>query len=258
VSTTTGERIADILDAAGWTESALRSLDTGDTITVTAPEGTQTALAQVEALLAAERGVFYIAADGSATYEDRAAIAQRRASSATITDGAVTAEPGFEVDRLVNRQTVTRTVPGGTDGTPQVATNEESLETYGLNDGGTISTPYLTADTDAARLARYLVNLKGELRRPLRVEVTGPAAYACLGLELQDRVTVNDTEANTTGDYHIQRIEHTVGEFGLSHAIRFTLSPRGAEGFIIGAASASPGDADYGSEIGSTTDFIGY
>jgi len=258
MSTTTGARIGSLLDAADWTEPGLRSLDTGDTIEVTAPEGNQNALAQITALLDAERGVFYIAADGTATYEDRAAIAQRRASSATITTGALRAEPGFEIDRLVNRQTVTRTVPGGTNGTPQVATNAASVETYGLNDGGTISSPYLSSDAEAARLARYLVNLKGQLRQPLTVVVSGPAAYDALGLELQDRVTVNDTEAGTSGDYHIQRIQHTVAEFGLSHTITFTLSPRGAEGFIIGAASASPGDADYGSEIGSTTDLIGY
>lgn len=258
MSTTTGARIGAILDAVDWTEPGGRDLDTGDTITVAAPEGNQNALQQVEALLEAERGVFYIAADGTATYEARAALAQRRVSSATITDGAVQAEPGFEIDRLVNRQTVQRTVPGGTSGTPQVATNEDSLEVYGLNDGGTISTPYLSNDAAAARLATYLVNLKGQLRQPLRVQVSGEAAYAVLGIELQDRVTVADTESGTTGDYHIQRIEHSVAEFGLSHVITFTLSPRGAEGFIIGADSASPGDPDYGSEIGSTTDLIGY
>ena len=257
-NTTTGAFIADILDAIGYTENALRELDEGDAITVDAPDGTQNALQQIEALLEAERGVFYMSAGGVATYEDRSAIARRRVAQATITDGAVRSEPGFEIDRLINRQTVQRQNEFEGDGIPQVATNAESLRTYGLNDGGTISTPYLETDLEAAGLARYLVNLKGKLREPLTVEVSGPAAYAVLGLELQDRVTVQDDEAGTTGDYHIQRIEHNVTEFGLYHSIVFTLSPRGAEGFIIGADGAAPGSDDYGSVFGSTTDLITY
>lgn len=256
-NTTTGEFIADILDAIGYTEAPLRELDEGDAITVDAPDGTQNALQQIEALLEAERGVFYMSAGGVATYEDRSAIARRRVAQATITDGAVRSEPGFEIDRLINRQTVQSTAPDA-DGIPQVATNAESLRTYGLNDGGTIATPYLDTNLQAAGLARYLVNLKGKLREPLTVEVSGPAAYAALGLDLQDRVTVQDDEAGTTGDYHIQRIEHNVTEFGLYHSIVFTLSPRGAEGFIIGADGAAPGDDDYGSVFGSTTDLITY
>ena len=270
-NTTTGGFIADILNAIGYTENALRELDEGDAITVAVPDGTQNALQQIEALLEAERGVFYMSAGGVATYEDRSAIARRRVAQATITDGAVRSEPGFEIDRLINRQTVQRldnigetldedgfVVEAPPDGIPQVATNAESLRTFGLNDGGTISTPSLETDLQAAGLARYLVNLKGKLREPLTVEVSGPAAYAALGLDLQDRVTVQDDEAGTTGDYHIQRIEHNVTEFGLYHSIVFTLTPRGAEGFIIGADGAAPGSDDYGSVFGSTTDLITY
>jgi hypothetical protein len=257
-NTTTGGFIADILDAIGYTEAPLRELDEGDSITVDAPNGTQNGLQQREALLEAERGVFYMSAGGVATYEDRSAIARRRVAQATITDGAVRSEPGFEIDRLINRQTVQRQDALDGDGIPQAATNAESLRTFGLNDGGTISTPFLETDLQAAGLARYLVNLKGKLREPLTVEVTGPAAYAVLGLDLQDRVTVQDDEAGTTGDYHIQRIEHNVTEFGLYHSIVFTLTPRGAEGFIIGADGAAPGSDDYGSVFGSTTDLITY
>ena len=257
-NTTTGGFIADILDAIGYTEAPLRELDEGDSITVAAPDGTQNGLQQIEALLEAERGVFYMSAGGVATYEDRSAIARRRVAQATITDGAVRSEPGFEIDRLINRQTVQRQDALDGDGIPQVATNAESLRTFGLNDGGTITTAFLETDLQAAGLARYLVNLKGKLREPLTVEVTGPAAYAVLGLDLQDRVTVQDDEAGTTGDYHIQRIEHNVTEFGLYHSIVFTLTPRGAEGFIIGADGAAPGSDDYGSVFGSTTDLITY
>lgn len=256
-NTTTGGFIADILDAIGYTEAPLRELDEGDAITVDAPDGTQNGLQQIEALLEAERGVFYMSAGGVATYEDRSAIARRRVAQATITDGAVRSEPGFEIDRLINRQTVESTSLTS-DGIPQVATNAESLRTFGLNDGGTITTPFLETDLQAAGLARYLVNLKGKLREPLTVEVSGPAAYAVLALELQDRVTVQDDEAGTTGDYHIQRIEHNVTEFGLYHSIVFTLTPRGAEGFIIGADGAAPGSENYGSVFGSTTDLITY
>lgn len=261
---TTGQVIGALLDAVGWAAPADRALADGDTITFEPVTGDTSALAAITELLEAERGVFYIARDGVATFEDRNAVARRRVSAAVITDGAVRAEPGFDIERLINRVSVQRLDPTAEfdedkEGTPQVATNLDSLRIYGLNDGGTIATPYLATDAQAAQLAKYLVNLKGDLRSPLTVEVSGPAAYATLGLDLQDRVTVQDDEAGTVGDYHIERIEHTVSEFGLYHAIRYTLSPRGFNGFVFsGDDDPQPGDADYGSEFDSTTDLFSY
>lgn len=255
----TGEVIGALLDAVGWAAPADRALADGDTITFAPVTGDTSALAAITGLLEAERGVFYIARDGVATFEDRNAVARRRVSAAVITDGAVRAEPGFDIERLINRVTVTREDPDEGDGKPQVGTNLDSLRVYGLNDGGTITTPYLATDAQAAQLAKYLVNLKGDLRSPLTVEVSGPAAYATLGLDLQDRVTVQDDEAGTVGDYHIERIEHTVSEFGLYHSIRYTLSPRGFNGFVFsGNDDPQPGDADYGSVFDSTTDLFSY
>ena len=252
---TTGEVIGALLDAVGWAAPADRALDDGDTITFEPVTGDTSALAAITSLLEAERGVFYIARDGVATFEDRNAVARNRVAAAVITDGAVRAEPGFDIERLINRVAVEREG----EGTPQVATNLDSLRIYGLNDGGTITTPYLASDAQAAQLAKYLVNLKGDLRSPLTVEVSGPAAYATLGLDLQDRVTVQDDEAGTVGDYHIERIEHTVAEFGLYHSVRYTRSPRGFNGFVFsGDDDPQPGDADYGSVFDSTTDLFSY
>lgn len=247
MSTTTGEVIAALLDAVNWTDPDGRLLDVGDTITGQNADGTKTALSLVEELLEAERGVFYISGAGVATYESRDAIAQRRTSEGTITNGALRSDPGFEVDRLINRQTVQRTVPGGTDGTPQTAKNETSIQTYGLSDGGSLSTPYLSSDEAALRLATYLARLKGQPEQPIQVELNGPDAYPWLGLELQDRVSVDDTIGGTVLDGHVQGIEHEISMSGLNHTLTLTLSKRGPEAFIIGE-----------SEIGSTTDLLGY
>jgi len=244
---TTGDVIAALLDSVNWTDPDLRSLDAGDTITQQNADGSKTCLSLIEELLEAERGVFHIAADGTATYESRDAIALRRTSQGTITNGALKSDPGFEVDRLVNRQTVQRTVPGGTDGIPQTAKDETSIQTYGMSDGGSLSTPYLSSDEAALRLATYLARLKGQPEQPVEVELNGPDAYPWLGIELQSRVTVNDTLGGTSLDGHIQGIEHTISMSGLNHTVRLTLSKRGPEAFIIGE-----------SVFGSTADLLGY
>ncbi len=255
-STTTGAFIGRILDAIDFNDPTLRrggitntgtrntTLDTGDTITVSSPSGDRSALQLIEELLEAERGVFYISGDGIATYEERDSRAHRGTSAATITDAAIKSNPGFQLDKLVNRQTVSRKDPatGNDTGTPQTASNDVSIGLFGVSSGSEISSQYLPSDTQALALAGYIVNLRSDFETPVVVELDSGSATALtqqLTRELQDRVTVNDTVAGTSGDYIIEAVEHEITDGGNRFITRFTLSKYGTPAIIFAATAAS-------------------
>ncbi|MFZ9988483.1 MAG: hypothetical protein ACO3HV_12110 [Candidatus Nanopelagicales bacterium] len=255
-STTTGAFIGRILDAIDFNDPTLRrggitsagarntTLDTGDTITVSSPAGDTSALQLIEQLLEAERGVFYISGGGIATYEERNSRAHRTTNAATITDAAVKSNPGFQLDKLVNRQTVSRKDPatGNDTGSAQTASNDVSIGLFGVSSGSSISSQYLPTDGQALALASYIVNLRSDFETPVVVELDSGDATALtqqLTRELQDRVTVNDTVAGTSGDYIIEAIEHEISDGGNRLITRFTLSKYGATAIVFAADAAS-------------------
>lgn len=263
-STTTGARVKQLLDSidfneatmrqGGWTAAGARntSLDTGDTIQVPNADGNQSGLSIIQALLEAERGVFYISKDGKATYEDRGSRARRTASISTISTSALRSQPGFEFDQLINRQSVTRTSFGaGTEATTpnvvvasapptQVGQNDASLKTYGVQDGSDISTGYVATDAAALNLAQYVVNIRSSFAAPLVAELdSGDTATMLqqLSLELQDRVTVTDSYSKTSGDYIIEGIDIEISEGGNRFISTYTLSEYGVLPFVFGSAT---------------------
>lgn len=263
-SSTTGGRIGQLLDAIDFNDRTLwqggiqadgsrlsGALDTGDTITIGNADGTKSALSIIQDLLEAERGVFYISKDGKATYEERSSRARRRTSSATLTTYALTSQPGFELDNLVNRQAVTRQyqTPGTAavspnvllNGTTQVAKNDVSVGLFGVMDGQDIQTEYVASDAQALNLAQFIVNLRSSFVAPLTIEMDGGPAAAVtqmLSLELQDRVTISDANAGTSGDYIIEGIEVEIADGGNRFVTTFTLSEYGTLPFVF--ASAGP------------------
>jgi hypothetical protein len=264
---TTGGRIAAILDAmdfndrtnfwgGGMQASGTKrtgSLDAGDAITVPNADGTKSALQIVQDLLEAERGVFYIAKDGRATYEDRGSRGRRTSSTATITTYALTSQPGFEFDQLVNRQTVTRQQQSLGAGvtpnvlqsglpytTPQVGQNAISIKTFGVQDGNDITSEYVATDTQALSLAQFIVNIRSSFVAPVTIEMDGGADAAItqmLSLELQDRVTVTDANAGTSGDYIVEGIDVEVNDGGNRFVTTFTLSEYGVLPFVFGSTT---------------------
>lgn len=256
-TTTTGARIAQLLNAIDFTDPTLRrggikndgtrnttGLDVGDTVTVSPADGSKSALAMIQELLVAERGVFYIAGDGSATYEERDSRAHRTTSSATVTNAAISSDPGFQLDKLINRQTVSRLDPvtGNATGRPQTASEEVSIGLFGVSSGSEISTQFLSGDAQAFSLASYIVGLRSDFETPVVVELDAgdPTSLTQqLVRELQDRVTVNDTVIGTTGDYIIEAVEHEISEGGNRFITRFTLSRYGVEAITFAADAAT-------------------
>jgi hypothetical protein len=235
--TTTGAAIGRILDAVGFDDRTLRDLATGDTIPDFSADGTKTALSLIEELLEAERGAFFVTADGVAHYESRHARSLRITSSGEIADSMGGLMPSTDIDRVRNRATVLRT--GGVE---QTASDSDSAATYGWADLGRIETPYLQTDSQAASLAAYLVGQRRDPRPPVRaVELVNRDAAILahmLGRELQDRVTVIETNVSgTSGDYHIEQISHEIEQGGLLHRTTWQLSERGAgNAFVIGSS----------------------
>jgi hypothetical protein len=58
-----------------------------------------------------------------------------------------------------------------------------------------------------------------------------------LSLELQDRVTVNDTVAGTSGDYIVEGIETEIADGGNLFTVTFTLSDYGPAPFVFGSST---------------------
>lgn len=281
VASTTGGRIGQILDGIDFNDRTLwqggikndgtrltGALDTGDTITVGNTDGTKSALSLIQDLLEGERGVFYISKDGKATYEERTSRSRRTSSTTTITTYALTSQPGFEFDQLVNRQAVTRQYQSGAagtspntlaNGTTQIAQNATSVKLYGVCDGGEIQTEYVASDSQALTLAQFIVNVRSSFVAPVTIEMDGGPAAAVtqmLSLELQDRVTVNDTNAGTSGDYIVEGIETEISDGGNGFRVTLTLSDYGNLPFVFaadGATATSAPQAVFAPPDGSVT-----
>ncbi len=261
-TSTTGGRIGQILDGIDFNDRTLwqggikadgtrltGALDTGDTITIGNADGSKSALSLIQDLLEGERGVFYISKDGKATFEERNSRSRRASSSATITTYALTSQPGFEFDQLVNRQAITRQYQSGAAGTSpntlapgitQIAQNATSVKLYGVCDGSEIQTEYVASDAQALNLAQFIVNIRSSFVAPVTIEMDGGPAAAVtqmLSLELQDRVTVTDANAGTSGDYIVEGIETEISDGGNGFRVTFTLSDYGITPFVFGSSS---------------------
>lgn len=205
--TTVGAAIALILDAAELLDPAMRDLDAGQTIPDFSADGSKTALELIEDLLEADRGVFFIAGNGAATFRDR--LARLTSSSAATLDNTVQAlDPGVDFDVAANRVIVVRTQTG------YVATAEDAtaVARNGPNDYR-IETSYLATDSDADSLAAWILPLVVDPQPAiysLRLDNRTAAQLAqILGREIGDRVTV-PTSYVDSAEFHLDRIEHTI------------------------------------------------
>lgn len=244
----TSSAVGYILDQVGFTDPTKRSLDSGgDTIALTDyTGGTTNALAIVEELLEAERGVFYIKGDGTARYKTRRARYQTD-SSATFANETLTYGSGLDLDRIVNRQTVTRQDSSRTDVYSSTKTSGASVSTYGLADGATVASPYISSNANADALAQYLVDALDTPRPPVTLTIDNQDASTIvrqLSLDLGDRITaptqyqsfifgVSSFGGSATfagaADYHIEQISHDLDHGGVYHRTTYVLSERGSE-----------------------------
>jgi hypothetical protein len=207
--TTTGAAIGKILDAVGAIDPALRDLDVGDTIPDFSANGTTSGLALIQGLLEAERGMFFVAANGKATYRSRAS-RMTKTSSFTFVDHMAGASPGVDWDTVFDRITVKRTQNGYT----AIAFDSTVVAKVGYNDLPEIDTAYLSANTQADGLAQWLLAQNTAPRPPMRDFTIDNRESALLVQQLQrelvDRITVQAARGGTSGDFHIDQISETL------------------------------------------------
>jgi len=269
--TTAADAIGFILTESGFTNPDLRDLgESGKPgITMTLAEQTttdKTALQLIAEVLEADRGAFWVQG-GVATYRART-YKYERDSIATMQSEALRVGSGLDLDRIVNRQTVTKT-----GGTAQVAQDIGSQQRYGLADGSAIESAYLASDTDAAALAAFILSATADPAPPISLtidndttenlerqvawkvldRITAPVAYVefIFGGDSDPAAWPNSTFGGAAGfggtqDYHVERIEQDWGLGGNYVRSIYTLSRRGDE-------FARFGLMEFGADAGAAT-----
>lgn len=233
---TVGTIIGQVLDEIGWTDTALRDLDTdGQVITTFEADGSTSALELVRGLLEVDRGDFYIDASGVATYRSRYT-RYLSASAGTISDSYMDTRPSVDIERIRNRARVVHA-----NGTATAA-DADSVATYGYLDATDIQTTYLTSDDTAQSLAAFIVaaSRDGESPATMRLmNVTDTIRTEQVTRELGDRITVvSERAAIGTVDYHIEGIDHDITAAGKYHTTRWVLSrAQGGAIFVIGESA---------------------
>ncbi len=266
--TTAADAIGFILTEAGFTNPSLRDLgESGkEGITLTLEEQAtpdKTALQLIAEILEADRGAFWVQG-GVATYRARTYKYERN-SLATVQSEALRIGSGLDLDRIVNRQTVTKT-----GGTAQQAQNIPSQQRYGLADGTAIESPYLASDSDAFQLADFILDATASPAPPISLTVdndtdtnltrqvvwkvldriTAPVAYAefVFGGDTDPAAWPNSRFGGMSGfggtqDYHIERIEQDWALGGNYVETVYTLSRRGDEYARFGSMAFGTTDA---------------
>ena len=246
--------IGFLLDLSDFTNPDLRDLgEVGKTgIPITLDDNTtgdKTALQLIGDLLTADRGAFWVQG-GVATYRARTYV-QERDSIATMQSDALRVGSGLDLDRIVNRQRVTRT-----GGSTQEESDVASQQRYGLADGAAIDTTYLASDTEADELARFILtntatpqppitltldndtdtNLERQVVWKVLDRITAPVAFEAFTFGGDDNPSSwpGSLFGGTSGfggtqDYHIERVEQSWAVNGNHVRTTYTLSRRGAE-----------------------------
>ena len=264
----TSDAIGLVLDRALWTDPARRDLDArgGDEVDPTLasfgyPNGDKSALAIIEELLAAERGVFFTDGAGTAVYRDR----NERAETTTITatfnaEKQVDVGSSIDLDRITNRVRVTRT--GGSTVIEEDATSQSR---YGISDLS-LDSRYIPSFSASENLAKWLIARLATPQAPVSIllENDSPETLVTqLSIELGDRVEATvEFDAlvfgrsefgaalfgGTIGSYHVEQIEQVISGGGNYLSTKLLLSARGADGsqFLFGLSEFGDPEATFG------------
>lgn len=225
-----------VLDQANWTDAGLRSLAASrDNIPSWSANGSKSAITLIQEILNIERGIFFVDGDGVATYQTRAIHYANGAAVATFDSIREGMRSAVEKDRIINRQSVTKT--GGTE---QTASDATSQAAYGIRDGSAISSSYLESDGVAGQLANFLVAMNKDPRSPARdvalIASTDALLIQQLSREIGDLVTVSEPQGGTSFTGRIQGIRHDI-KAGALLKTAFSLQKVSAQQFTVGTST---------------------
>lgn len=241
-STTTGAAIGMVLDAVGWWGNR-RRITTGDPIVNFSADGSQKAMDVINQLLDHEGGIFYMSADGYATYLPYQG---NQTVKATVTQTNMIS-PGVSISTIYNRARVT-----ASQGAEQAYLDGVSISKHGPRDvpNTPLSAQWLPDEASAAVLAERLVTVyetqpvwqltlqKGDLSNA----ATKSVYLNMISLDVGDRITLNDAASGSQGDYSIEGITHTIQAGSLDHETSWVLRMRPFNVFTIGQSVLSGTD----------------
>jgi hypothetical protein len=241
-----GTRINQILDQIDW-PATMRDVDAGLTTMQADPGTNRTALAALTTVATSEYGALYVDANGSFVFQDRAVTVGSIGGTPTVFadngTGIVYSDAQWILnDTLIfNKSTITRT-----GGTPQVATNQASIDKYFLH---SYFLDNLLMQTDAVALDYALAYTASRAETSIRCDAITLDLYtpnyntgvvAALDLDFFDPITIITTQPGGS------LLEKTLQIFG----VRMNISPNAwkvtfvtlenvIDGYIIG-------NVDYG------------
>lgn len=188
----TGARITSILNTVGW-PAGLRSIDTGQALVAGGVLAAMTAADHIKQVVDVEGGTFFVAADGTATFQDRVN-SSGLASTATFGTGAgeipfQTIARAYDRNLLYNKVHAVR--PGGVSQSASDATSITDHGTITLS----IAAPF-SDDNGALNIAEWQVGrLKDTVNRITELSFDPDESQALMwpvaaGTDLREGVTV--------------------------------------------------------------------
>jgi hypothetical protein len=206
-----GARIGKVLDAVTW-PSTDRDLDAGqNTMASTGPISLENSLEHTYNVSMAEQGLFLIAPNGYATFQDRLhrSTATSEGTFGELPDLGIT-NYNFAMEDLYIYNDVRMTRDGGTE---QVATDTTSQGVYGVRSYAQTGLINNTDDETQDIAYHLLDNWKTPAMRLKDITILPSAAPTTLypqvlGRDISDKITVKLSQASINQDYFIEGIEH--------------------------------------------------
>jgi hypothetical protein len=238
---TTGTRITKILDQVSFPNS-MRITDTGSTTVQADPGTARTSLEALKAAEFAEQGAFFIRADGSAEFKDRADVVGSLAP-APIEFNQTTGIPysdlryAFDDKLIVNQASMTRI-----GGTAQTAVNVDSSAKY-FPHGTTITDMIPQTDAQVLDIAKIYVATRAETT--IRIDAmtvdlldTAVPTDTMIGLDYFDNVEITNVQpdgSTIVKTLQVQGLAWDITPNSMKCTVT-TLEPI-VEGFIIGSST---------------------
>ena len=214
-----GTRINQILDQISW-PATMRDVDAGLTTMQADPGTNRTSLAALQTVANSEYGAVYVDASGSFVFQDRSVTAGSIGGTPTVFSdtgsGIYYANAVWKLDDtlIFNKSTVTRL-----GGSPQVATNQASIDKYFLHsyflDGLLMQTDAVALDyAQAYTASRAETSIRCDfIELDLYTANYNSGIIAALGLDFFDPITVITTQPGGS------TLEKTLQIFGVAFNI---------------------------------------
>ena len=237
----TGTRINKILDTVSF-PTAMRSIETGNTLTIADPANLRTSLNAMQNAEFSEQGALYISPEGNVIFLNRNSVISSAGDTPTAfnqTGGIPYKNLKFAFDDklIINSATITRS-----GGTAQTANDATSIATYFPH---SISVPDLIVQTDAEALNIAKIYVATRSTTTIRIDEmtldlldTNVPTATILGFDYFDNVLITNIQPDSstiTKNLQIQGIAHDITASSWMTTLT-TLEPI-VDGFIIGNSS---------------------